>query len=158
MGYIVGDRKERWDWVLSIADISAPTVAEINAGVRISTNMLSATGFAPDTASVDVSGIEDDFAVNVPGRRSFGTPTMVFKKQSGTDTVYNALAPDADGFLVRRRSVDVDTAYAAAQKVEVYPAAVGEPSVVDFEPNAVERFTVPFFITARPDLRAVVAA
>lgn len=157
MGYIVGDKKERWDWAPAVANIAAPTTTEINAGLRISTNMLSATGFAPATAGVAISGIEDDFDVSVPGRRSFADMTMQFRRQPGTDTVYNTLVPDATGYLIRRRSIDVNTAYASGQKVEVYPVTVGEPSVVDFEPNSVERFNVPFFPNARPNLRAAVA-
>lgn len=157
MGYIVGDRKERWDFAPSVANIAAPTVSEINAGIRVSTNMLTATGFAPETAGVPISGIEDDFDVSVPGRRSFSNMMMQFKRQPGTDTVYNTLVPDATGYLIRRRSINVDTAYASAQKVEVYPVTVGEPSVVDFEANQVERFNVPFFPNSRPNLRSTVA-
>lgn len=157
MGYIVGDRKELWLWVPSIANIAAPTVSELNAGLRVSPNMLTATGFAPETAGVPISGIEDDFDVSVPGRRSFSNMMMQFKRQPAPDAVYNTLAPDAIGNLVRRRSINVDTAIASAQKVEVYPVTVGEPSVVDFEPNQVERFNVPFFPNSRPNLRATVA-
>ncbi len=157
MGYIVGDKKERWDFTLSVANIALPTTAEINAGLRISTNMLTATGFAPETAGVPTSGIEDDFDTSVPGRRSFQNMMMMFKRQPGVDAVYNTLAPDTSGFLIRRRSILVDTAYASGQKVEVYPVTVGEPSVVDFEPNQVERFNVPFFPNGRPNLRAAVA-
>lgn len=158
MGYIVGDRKELWLWVPSIANIAAPTVSELTVGsIRVSTNMLTATGFAPETAGVPISGIEDDFDVSVPGRRSFSNMMMQFKRQPGTDTVYNTLAPDAIGNLVRRRSINVDTAVASAQKLEVYPVTVGEPSVVDFEPNQVERYNVPFFPNSRPNLRSTVA-
>ncbi len=157
MGYIVGDRKERWDFAPSVANIAAPTTTEINAGIRLSTNMLEATGFAPDTAGVATSGIEDGFDTSVPGRRTFNNMRHRFKRQPGTDTVYNTLVPDAAGYLIRRRSVNVDTAYASAQKVEVYPVTVGEPSVVDFEPNSVERFDVPYFPNGQPNLRAAVA-
>lgn len=157
-GYIVGDKKERWDWLPAVANVaSGPTLAEIAAGMRISTNMLEATGFAPETAAVPTSGIEDGTDTSIPGRRSFSGMKHRFKTQPGTDTVRNTLAPDAPGVLMRRKSINVDTAYASGQKVSLFPVAVGEPFEVDFEPNMPERYDVPYFLTATQNLRATVA-
>lgn len=156
-GYIVGDRRERWDLLPAVANITAgPTLAEIAAGMRISTNLLEATGFAASTAPIPTDGIEDDFDTTVPGRRSFADMRHRFKTQPGTDTVKNALAPDTEWVLMRRRSILNDTAFATGQKVGLWPVTVGEPSEVDFEKNMPERYDVPYFPRARPNLRATV--
>ncbi|MEV6344126.1 hypothetical protein [Actinoplanes sp. NPDC051851] len=157
---IIGDGKEAWWWVASIANINAPTVAEINAGIRISQWMTKdgASGFAPETADASTANIESTFDTNVNGRRSFSGPKVRLKKQSGTDTAYNTLLPDATGYLVRRKSLAATTAVASTQPVQVFPSMCGETAWLDVEDNMPERYDVPIKITATPSLRAVVAA
>jgi hypothetical protein len=157
VGQIVGDGKERWEALPAVANTAAVTLAELAAGMKISQVVLEATGFAPETASVPTPSIEETFDTAVPGRRSYSGMKMRMKKQPGTDTVKNNLVADSEWYLVRRRSVAVATAYASAQKIEVYPVIVAEPSTVDFEPNMIERYDVPFMPSAPPVLNAVVA-
>lgn len=159
MADIIGDGKERWDWVPAIANINAPTTTELNAGIRISQWMTKdgATGFAPETGDAPTSGIESTFDTNVNGRRTFSGPRLRFKKQTGTDTAYITLTPDATGYLVRRKSLAAATAYASAQPVQVFPAMAGEAAWLDVEDNMPERYDIPIKITATPSLRAAVA-
>lgn len=156
---IIGDGKERWDWVPSIANIASVTTVELAAGIRVSQWMTKdgATGFAPDTADAPTSSLESTFDTNVNGRRTFSNPRLRFKKQSGTDTVYSTLIPDATGYLVRRKSLTAATAYASAQPIMVYPVMCGETAWLDQDDNMPERFDVPIKLTAQPNLRAVVA-
>ena len=159
MADIIGDGKEAWWWLPSCANIAAPTLAEIAAGVRVSQWMTKdgATGFAPATADAPTSGIESTFDTNVNGRRSFSDPTLTFRKQSGSDVVYTTLTPDAEGFLMRRKSLKATVAAASAQPVQVFPVMCGETAWMDVEDNMPERFKVPVKITAQPNLRAVIA-
>jgi len=159
MADIPGDGKLRVDWVPAIANKNAPTVSELNAGIRVSQWMTADgfVGFRPDTADVATSGIESTFDTNVNGRRSFSGTLLRFKKQTGSDVVYTTMIPDATGFLVERRSMTAATAYASAQPVKVYPVMCGETAWMDQEPNTVERFEVPLKMTDQPALRAVVA-
>lgn len=156
---IIGDGKERWDWVPAIANINAPTTTELSAGVRVSQWMTKdgATGFAPDTADAPTSSIESTFDTSVNGRRTFSGPRLRFKKQSGTDTAYTTLLPDATGYLVRRKSLAATTAYASSQPVQVFPVMCGEAAWLDVEDNMPERYDIPVKITAQPSLRAAVA-
>lgn len=156
---ITGDGKERWDWVPAIANIAAPTTTELNAGVRISQWMTKdgASGFGPDTAGVPTTSIESTFGTTVNGMRSFSNPRVRLKKQSGTDTAYTTLVPDATGFLVRRKSLAAATAYASSQPVQVFPVQCGERSWLDMDDNMPERYDVPMQITAQPNLTAAVA-
>lgn len=149
---IIGDGREAWWWVPTIANISAPTVAELNAGIRISQWMTKdgATGFAPETAAAPTSGIEDRFATSVPGTISFSGQRLRLKAQQGTDVAKNTLVYDARGNLVRRKSISAKTAPAAGQKVKVFPVACGEPVEMDYEENQPERYDVPVFPTAEP--------
>lgn len=156
---IIGDGKERWDFLPAVANIASVTTTELNAGIRISQWMTKdgATGFAPDTADSPTASLESTFDANVNGRRSFSNPRIRLKKQSGTDTAYNTLIPDATGFLVRRKSIAATTAYASAQPIQVYPVMCGETAWLDQDDNMPERYDVPIKITSQPNLRAVVA-
>jgi hypothetical protein len=156
---IIGDGRTRVDWVPTIADIEAPTAAEINAGVRVSQWMTKdgLVGFQPETADAPTSGIESTFDTAVNGRRTFSGMMLRLKKQTGTDTAYDTLLPDTTGYVVIRRSVAATTAIGSGQKVQVYPVMVGEARWLDPEDNMPERYEIPLKPTAEPSLRAEVA-
>ncbi|GAA2566379.1 hypothetical protein GCM10010435_44450 [Winogradskya consettensis] len=160
MADIIGDGKERWDWVPSVANIASPTLSELTAGMRISQYMTAdgATGFAPDTAAAPTSNLESTFDTAVNGRRSFSGTRLRLKRQTTPDTAYTTLIPDATGFLVRRKSLAAAAAYVAAQPVQVFPVMCGEAALMDLEANMPERYEVPILMTSQPNLRATVAA
>ncbi|MFF0823064.1 hypothetical protein ACFYUR_22105 [Micromonospora haikouensis] len=159
MADITADGKTRVAWVPSIANINAPTTTELNAGMLLQNTMTAdgLAGFRPETADVDTSSLGSTFSTSVNGRTSFSGTMLRLKKQSGTDTIFDTLVRDAAGYVVIRRSVAESTAWASAQKVEVYPALCGEVARVDPEPNTVERYEIPLKITSSPALRAAVA-
>jgi hypothetical protein len=156
---ITADGKTRVYWVTTIANASAPTTTELNAGISLQATLTAdgLNGLAPDTADVDTSSLASTFNTTVNGRTSFSNTMLRLKKQSGTDTIFTTLVRDTAGYLVVRRSVTESTAWASAQAVEVYPALCGEVARMDPEPNSVERYQIPIKITASPSLRAAVA-
>jgi hypothetical protein len=156
---ITADGKTRVYWVTTIANASAPTTTELNAGISLQATLTAdgLNGLAPDTADVDTSSLASTFNTTVNGRTSFSNTMLRLKKQSGTDTIFTTLVRDTAGYLVVRRSITESTAWASAQAVEVYPALCGEVARMDPEPNSVERYQIPIKITASPSLRAAVA-
>lgn len=153
------DGRIRVAWVSAIGSITAPTVAELNAGILLQ-DLITADGlegFEATTAGVDNSALSSTFDTKSPGRASFDGTLLRLKKQTGTDTVYNFFVRDVVGFVVIRRSLASTTAWAAGQKVEVYPAQTGETRLLKPEPNSVEKYEVPTMITSQPQLRATVA-
>lgn len=155
----LADGRTRVAWVPSIASQAAPTVAELNAGTLLHDTMTpdGLEGFEASTAKVDNSSLGSTFDTGVPGRGSFDGTLLRLKKQTGTDTLFNFFVRDVSGFVVVRRSLDKNTAWAAAQKVEVYPATTGETRILKPEGNSVEKYEVPTMITNSPSLRATVA-
>jgi hypothetical protein len=156
---ITSDGRTRVAWVTSIANINAPTVAELNAGILLQATLTAdgLMGLAPDTADVDTSSLASTFNTAVNGRTSFSGTGLRVKKQNGTDTIFTTLIRDTAGYLVVRRSVTESTTWASTQGVEVYPALCGEVKRLDPEPNTVERYEIPLKITSSPALRAAVA-
>lgn len=159
MADIIGDGNEAWWWLPSVANIASVTTAEFTGGIRISQWMTKdgATGFQPDTADAPTSGKESTFDTATNGRISFSSPRLTFKKQDGTDTVFNTLTQNATGYLARRNSMPATTAVASAQKLEVYPVICSATARVDQDDNQPEKIMVPVKITAAPNLRSVVA-
>ena len=83
---ITADGKTRVSWVPTIANINAPTVSELNAGILLQTTITAdgLIGFKPDTADVDTSALDSLFNTVVNGRTSFSGTMLRLKKQSGT--------------------------------------------------------------------------
>jgi hypothetical protein len=159
MADIVSDGRTRVSWVTTIANIAAPTVAELNAGILLHDTLTSdgLIGFSPETATVPTTSLASTFNTSRNGRTSFTGTMFRLKKQDGTDTIFTTLIKDAAGYAVVRRSVLATTAWTIADKVQVYPAVCGEVSFVDVEENTLERYEVPLNVTAAPNQRAVVA-
>lgn len=145
--------------VPSIANIAAPTVAELNAGVALDGLMTpdGLVGFDPDTGDIDNSKLNSTFSTTAAGRVSFSGTLLRLIKQTGTDSVYNTLVYGFATNVVIRRDVVVTTAWTVGDKVEVYPVQCGEIRNLAPEPNAVHKYEVLTKITAQPQLRATVA-
>lgn len=153
------DGKVRVAWVSTIADISAPTTTELNAGILLQSTMTAdgLMGFQPDTASVDTSSLASTFNTATTGRTSFSNMGLRLKKQTGTDTIWETLVRGTEGYVVLRRYVEESTAWASNDEVQVYPMICGETKDLDPEPNTLGRYEVPLFPTLEPDLRSSVA-
>jgi hypothetical protein len=156
---IIVDSKTRAAWVPTIANINAPTVAELNAGMLLQSTMTPSglAGFAPDTAKVDNSSLASRYNTGRVGKVSFDGTRLQFKRQTGTDTIHDTLVYQTTGYIVIRRSVAESTAWTTGQKVSVYPAECAETVYLDPEENTVERYEVPITITDAPQQRATVA-
>jgi hypothetical protein len=161
MGDIVIDGQVRVAFVTSLSDIDEPSVAELNAGVNLGPFIAPGgmEGFEAATDEVDTSSIDATFGTKRPGRTSFSSTALVLKKQSGTDTAFEALdAKLTDGYLVVRLGVDKDTIWTASQLVQVYPVSTGQWTPLPPEANSVYRYRVPMPITGEPSMSATVAA
>jgi len=154
---ITDGRTKVWS-VPSIANIAAPTTAELNAGTAFEALLTpdGVVGFEPDTADVDNAALNSTFDTKLPGRAGFSGTALRMKKQSGTDTVYNTLIRDYVTNIVIRRGTLASTAWTAADKVEVYPVQCGEVRNMPPEANSVQKYEVPVKITTQPNLRATV--
>jgi hypothetical protein len=159
MGDIIVDGTVKVAFVPTIASIAAPTVIEINAGDDID-GFITAdglVGFEPETAEVDTTALSSTFDTKRPGRASFSGTMLRIKKQTGTDTTYTTLVRGVEGYIVVRRYVAASGAWAAADKVAVYPIQCGERRDLAPEANTTARYEVPTMITSSPSLNAVAA-
>jgi hypothetical protein len=146
-------------WVAAIVNTSAPTVAELTAGIDL-TCWLTPDGWQP---SLNQAAVVDkrlcasqDF--EAPGRFSRGLTVKYATAPQGTNTAKTTLIPGTAGYLVERRGISVDTAPIAAQKVNVYPGTPGQYEDLAPEENAKFKTQQKIFISSLVIIDAVVAA
>lgn len=114
-------------------------------------------GFEASTGEVETTPLSGTFDTKQPGRASFSGTGLRLKKQNGVDTIYNLLVYGTVGFIVVRKSLAAATAYASAQKLQVYPITCGYEKYLAPEANSVERYEIPTMISSQPNTRAAVA-
>jgi hypothetical protein len=154
------DGNVRVSWVTTIANKAAPTVAELNAGLLLTSLMTSdgLAGWAPETESIGNRKLDSTFESSDVGSISMEDPALRFYKQVTGDTIYTTLVKNAAGFVVIRRVLASGTAWAASQLlVGVFPAKCAQRKWIDMEPNTMDRWEVQMKITAEPAFDAVVA-
>lgn len=159
-GDIVVDGFVRVSFVAAIANINAPVAAtELTGGLLLASVMTpdGLTGFEPATADVDNSALNSTFDTKTIGRDSFSGTKLIFKKQSGTDTVWTTLVRGTTGFIVVRRYMAESTAYAAAQPLNVYPIICGQRRELAPTANTVSKWEVDTKITSTPAIYVLAA-
>lgn len=152
-------------WVTTITNIAAPTVAELNAGTSLEGRLLpDGLTISADTAGVDNSKLSSTANSQIVGRGTWSLGVKYVRGDSAdtaATAVETAMAPKANGYLVVRRDIVSTTAWAAAQKVEVYPGQIGYANPDSPAADTLQAVAVPIMSTAQPrDItnRATVAA
>lgn len=158
MARYANDGMIRIQVVATIANIAAPTVAEINAGTNI-TNFVTKDGLTTPSNQNNVpnSSLAETFDSELPG--SFGGPvSMTGIRDAATDTFWDLVVYGTATHVVVRRGVATATAVAASQKVEVYPITWHEPVPAQTASNVQGQFAANAPVRSQPNMKAVVAA
>lgn len=162
--------RDSWAWVPAIADVDAPTVAELEATAAFN---LSCSIFGDQeavTASTEKVTLprrnceEETFEVNGPTSYSMADLMISFRPQDaeGSDgkKAWEAMDDYATGFLVRRQGKQATTVFAADDFVDVIPAQLGVkvPGKTGTGADGVYAFTVAASIVNTPSWNKAVAA
>lgn len=152
------DGKTRVALVTAIADTTAPKVAtELAAASSVDISCyLTGDGFNP---SLTEQVIADERLCSRQtyenkGRHSRGLSLTYIDNTGGPNaTTFNkakdTLVPGSPQYLVIRRGIDYETAWATGQKVTVYPITPGEYDELPPEANSVQRITQKQFVTGK---------
>lgn len=157
MARYANDGMIRIQVVATISNIAAPTTAELNAGTNV-TNFVTKDGLTvpANQNMVDNASLAETFDSQVVG--SFGGPvTLTGIRDNTADTFWDLVVYGTNTHLVVRRGIATATAYAAAQKVEVYPIQWHEPVPVQTASNEQGRFTCTAAVRSQPNYKATVA-
>lgn len=143
--------------VPAIADISAPTAAELDAGTDI-TCFLTKDGLNPggSTNGVDSGSLCNRVDSQVAGSVAYQATLRGFRYWD-EDDFWDACAWGTNTHLVVRRGAPYDTAWTAGQPAEVYKVQMGEKIPASSAANTLQTFEVSLFVD-NADLDATVAA
>ena len=130
-------------WVPAIANIAAPTVAEITAGTTFN---LSCTLYEWDVtvtqSQVDRTKYCYESATKIPGKPTYEIADLVYDYDpqnilsSDPYGHYAKLAAGSTGYFVDRRGLGKSVAPVANQIIDIYPAKLGIQARVKIDPNA----------------------
>lgn len=160
MADIVVDGRVKVYLVTTISNINTPTAAELLAGTAVDGFLTpdGLIGFEPETQAVDTSALNSTFNTKAPGRADYNGTMLRLKKQSGTDALYNAWPRDTTGYVAIRRDGSLaSVAWAAAQKVGIFPIITGERRDLAPESNSVQKWELPLFVSSNPNQTATVS-
>jgi hypothetical protein len=161
MASYVFDGNIRATWCATIANIAAPTVAELTAGTALE-GFITPDGLdiTPKDASVDTSTLKSAVNSAKPGRIDYQV-SMTLLRDDSSDVAWNLFVRGTVGFLVVRDNLDSATGWVAGQKVAVYPGTAGIPKKDKIAINKRQTFATELFMGGSanqvPNERAQVA-
>ncbi|WP_158684423.1 hypothetical protein [Amycolatopsis orientalis] len=160
MSDMLTDGQIRVQFVPTIADPSAPTVTELNAGVDLSC-LITADGLdiSVDEDKISIPKLCDTSNAEAPGRATYGVElTLVRKTDNTEDKAWTTLLRGTKGYLAIRYGVPSKTAFSAGDKPVIFPGAAGERKLQKPEANNAVKFQSKWFVSAPPQYDAAVVA
>lgn len=149
----IGKGTTRFVWADTIADISAPTRPEIDAGTDLSNQIQEIDGWVVEAEAVETPDLGRLFTGSIPGPTSADDSSLtMYLDQGGTD-IRDIVAMGDNGNMIVMHGGDV-----AGRTMDVFPARVaslGKNLTVDADPATV---TVSFNITSEPSADVVIPA
>ena len=131
-------------WVESIADITSPARAELDAGTDLTNEIASMTGWEVAADRVAVPDLGTRFTGRISGRVNPGDAQITFYASQDTQDVRDVLARGDKGFIYIADGGDVPT-----QKARVFAVEVSAVTpTVDVAGTEAARVVVDFSITA----------
>src|ERR671926_803362 len=105
----------------TIANLKAPTRAEITAGVAMR-NITGVSGFAITRSFIGTPTLDSDFTSNIPGERSAGESSLTFRddRDAATAAIRTALPEGTTGYMIYMPEGDVP-----GRRCEVWPVTSG---------------------------------
>ena len=153
------DGESRLVFAATVANASAPTVAELAAAIDL-TPFLLEWNFPESGNTIDTSDMSSSFNKQDIGTYGGDTATLTAHRDDVTadDDAWAALPRETRGFFVERLFGGADTAFAAGQKVSVYRGAVISRAMQPRTRNTTLQFVANIAVTAEPAHGVTVAA
>jgi hypothetical protein len=137
-------------WVTTIATYTAPSRAELNAGIDLSNEIASMTGFTVTSAAIETPDLSGRFAPSIPGRITADKSSISFYASSNSSDVRTVLPRDTAGFVVILPEGDI-----TGQRCDVFPAKVSS-AVVDTTMEDPGKINIEMTITRVPAQNVVI--
>lgn len=143
----------RFIWVDTVADISAPTRSEINAGTDLSNEIMEIDGWLVESESVETPDLGRLFTGSITGSTSAEDSSVTMYNDIGGTDVRDVLTRGDNGYMIIMDGGDV-----AGRTMDVFPCRVGslgKNRSVDDDPAS---SVINFNITSEPSENVVIPA
>lgn len=148
----------RFYWVVTIGEpISAPSTAEMGAGVRLDPQVSDINGFEFTNSPIDTPDMATAFVGKIPGEDAVADSSIVFYEDETTNPIRVALAKGTVGYVVIFPNGIAGADPATGDVCEVWPAIVASSSRQYSAGNEAAKYNVAFTLTS-PPVDGVVAA
>lgn len=134
----------KWVYLPAVANISAPTNTEVNAGTDLSGEAKEWDGWTVTGDTIDAEDLGTTFTAQVPGRTSADTSSITFYADKAGVDIRAVLPRGTEGYMLK-----ADGGLDAGYKADVFPIRVTSVGKVT-EIGSVNVVTVTFAITAEP--------
>jgi hypothetical protein len=135
-------------FVTAIADKTAPTRTELNAGTDLTGEIVSVTGFTTTTNPVEAPDLKTRFTSQVPGMITADASSMNIYLDEDSVDVRTVLPRDTVGFIVQFPEGD-DEGVSGTKLMDVFPVTVSSTSKVTTTAEA-GQVMISFVITSEP--------
>jgi hypothetical protein len=149
--------KTRFYWCPTVANLNAPTVANITAGTRLDPQIAEINGFEFANSPIDVPDMATAFVSKIPGEDTVADSSISFYEDDTTNPIQTALAKGTVGHVVIFPRGTAGASPAVSDVTEVWPAIVASSARAYTAGNEAARYTVTFTLTAPPVTGAVAA-
>jgi hypothetical protein len=150
----------------TLADPAAPNLTELTGASAIDLSCyLTGSGLSP---SIKEDTVTDERLCSTqtfeqPGRKTDSLEVEYIDNTNSPNEATSNVATDTlvegtTGYLVVRRGVDYDTAFAASQKVTVYPVTAMTQNELPPEANSVQKISQKLAVTGAVRRRVTIAA
>ena len=142
----VARSKTKCYWVPTIANVQAPTRAELDAGIDLSPQLMDVDGWQVESESVETPNLADAFTGSIPGSTSADDSSVtMYSDRNGAD-IRAILQRDDPGNVVWLHGGDIP----GNATMDVFPVRVGslgKTITLDDDASSIE---VGFNITDEP--------
>lgn len=157
MAKIIPNEETAVIFVTTLASMSAPSAAQINAGVDLTPLVISITASSTGNV-VPTPALDTLFETSIGGTTS-AQFSADFYRDDTADTAWTTLPRGTKGyFVVQRFNAAADRRVVSGDRVEVWPVQITGRSASALTSNTAQMFTVTASVPVEPNEAAVVAA
>lgn len=141
-------------WVPAIANIEAPTRAELDAGINLSPQIMETDGWQVNSDSIPTPDLESEFTGSIPGDVTIDDSSLTMYSDLNGDDVRQVLPRGTNGNVAILHGGDVP----GNPTMNIYPSRVGslgQPVSLGDDAASIQ---VNFNITAEPAENVVIPA
>lgn len=132
-------------WLPSVAVLTAPTRAEMNAGLNITKPIADVNGWQSSSEMIDTPDMGSRFVGKIPGRISADNSSLTFYMDKAGNDARTAMPRDATGVMLWLDGGDF-----AGRKMDVFPCTVSSHGKMRSVGNEPARMTIQYAITSEP--------